>query len=92
MPNEFLDHTVPRFDDVYIVFILLTDNIQGSFKCLMHFCKSIKITFLEARELLKIKPVYRKQQDSFDRILKCITHLIYLLLATAKTEQDISLV
>lgn len=51
-----------------------------------------KIIILEARELLKIKPVYRKQQDSFDRILKCVTHLIYLLLATAKTEQDMLLV
>lgn len=33
MPNEFLDHSVPRFDDVYVVFVLLTDNIQGLFKC-----------------------------------------------------------
>lgn len=41
-----------------------------------------------ARELLQIRPIYRKQQENFDRILKCLTHLLYLLLATAKTEED----
>lgn len=39
----------------------------------------------EARRLLQIKPVHKKQQENFDRVLKCITHLIYLLVATAKT-------
>jgi hypothetical protein len=40
----------------------------------------------EPRSLLKIKPVHKKQQENFDRVLKCITHLLYLLLATAKTD------
>lgn len=46
----------------------------------------------EAQELLQIRPVYRKQQENFDRVLKCITHLIYLLLKTAKTVQEKRLV
>lgn len=37
----------------------------------------------EAKKLLAIRPVYKKQQDNFDKILKCITHIIYLLTATA---------
>lgn len=28
-PNEFDDHGVPRFEDVYGVFMLLTENILG---------------------------------------------------------------
>lgn len=42
----------------------------------------------EARELVVIKPAHKRQQDSFDRILKCITHLIYLMLQTAKTSEQ----
>lgn len=34
----------------------------------------------------QIRPVYKRQQESFDRILKCITHLIYLLVETARSE------
>lgn len=37
----------------------------------------------EAKRLLAIRPVYKKQQDNFDKMLKCITHLTYLMIATA---------
>lgn len=43
---------------------------------------------IEARQLLKIRPVYRKQQENFDRVLKCVTHLIYLLVATSQTDEE----
>lgn len=36
--------------------------------------------------------MHKRQVDSFDRILKCITHLIYLLLQTAKTAEHKALV
>lgn len=42
----------------------------------------------EARQLLQIRPVYRKQQENFDRVLKCVTHLMYLLDATSKTDDE----
>lgn len=42
----------------------------------------------EARQLLEIHPVYKKQQESFDRILRCITHLIYLLVETGRTREQ----
>lgn len=30
----------------------------------------------------------KRQQESYDRILKCITHLIYLLVETAHTDEQ----
>lgn len=46
------------------------------------------INFAEARRLLQIKPMHRKQQENFDRVLKCVTHLIYLLVETSKTKEE----
>lgn len=43
---------------------------------------------LDARKLLQIRPKFRKHQENFDRILKCVTHLIYLLEVTSKTEDE----
>ncbi|KAL7302504.1 hypothetical protein TKK_0005147 [Trichogramma kaykai] len=42
----------------------------------------------EARQLLQQRPVYKRQKESYNRILKCVTHLIYLLLETAQTEEE----
>ncbi|XP_073969464.1 ankyrin repeat protein mann-cup [Rhodnius prolixus] len=64
----------PKFQDVYLTFKLLSNNIA-------HY-----------GQLLTIRPVYKRQQESFDRILKCLTHLIYLLVETANTEEEQDLV
>lgn len=37
---------------------------------------------------MQIRPVFKKQQQNFDRIFKCVTHLIYLMLQTAQGEQE----
>ncbi|XP_048505625.1 protein fem-1 homolog C isoform X2 [Athalia rosae] len=42
----------------------------------------------EARQLLDIRPVHKRQQDSYDRILKCVTHLIYLFVQTAQSDEE----
>ncbi|KFB51997.1 AGAP004499-PA-like protein [Anopheles sinensis] len=70
----FVEEGVPRFEDVYAVFSILTANIA------------------EARQLISIRPVHRKQQENFDRVMKCLTHLIFLVLATAKTSSDRELI
>ncbi|XP_053669873.1 protein fem-1 homolog C [Anopheles nili] len=70
MPEEHMEGTVPRFEDVFAVFSILTANITV------------------ARELISLRPVHRKQQENFDRVMKCLTHLMFLMLATAKTEDD----
>lgn len=93
-PNDFIDTDVPRFDDVLDVFNLLTKNLMGNNwfiynkQSLCHITKWFLFLLLsvEARNLLRIKPVYRKQQENFDRVLKCVTHLIYLLVSTAKSD------
>ncbi|XP_057340962.1 protein fem-1 homolog A [Microplitis mediator] len=43
---------------------------------------------IEARQWLQQHPIHRKQQDNYDRILKCVTHLIYLLIQTAQTDEQ----
>lgn len=40
------------------------------------------------RQLLELRPAQKRQQESYDRTLKCITHLIYLLVETAQTDQQ----
>jgi hypothetical protein len=37
----------------------------------------------EMKNLLQIRPIYKKQLDNFDKILKCATHSIYLMIETA---------
>lgn len=43
---------------------------------------------IDARKLLQIRPMYRKQQENFDRVLKCVTHLIFLLEVTSKSFEE----
>lgn len=35
------------------------------------------------RRALAVRPVYKKQAETFDRALRCVTHLVFLLLETA---------
>lgn len=59
----------------------LFDDVLGVFTLLTE-------TISDAQELLQIKPVYRKQQENFDRVLKCIAHLIYLLIRTSHSHAE----
>ncbi|CAH0721353.1 unnamed protein product, partial [Brenthis ino] len=40
-----------------------------------------------ARRALRARPVHRRQADSFDRALRCVAHLLHLLLSTARGAQ-----
>lgn len=37
------------------------------------------------RRALAVRPVHKKQAETFDRALRCVTHLLFLLLETAAT-------
>ncbi|KAJ0170662.1 hypothetical protein K1T71_013434 [Dendrolimus kikuchii] len=37
------------------------------------------------RRLLETRPVFKTQADTFDRALRCVTHLVFLLTETART-------
>lgn len=98
-PNEFVEQGVPRFDDVYGVFEILNKNLLGKGFCGLisepiYKCMTINLFFFfyylptDAKKLLHFRPVYRKQQENFDRVLKCVTHLIYLLVVTATTKEE----
>ncbi|XP_012287674.1 protein fem-1 homolog CG6966 [Orussus abietinus] len=50
--------------------------------------KLLTSQLMEAGELFQIRPVYKRQQDNYDCILKCITHLIYLLTRTAQSPEE----
>lgn len=99
-PNEFDDQGVPRFEDVYEVFMSLTENILGTIQhtsfgwCNENLNENFELFFCisDARQLLQIRPVHKKQQENFDRVLKCVTHLIYLLVKCAKEEHEKRLV
>ncbi|XP_058800378.1 protein fem-1 homolog A [Phymastichus coffea] len=42
----------------------------------------------EAKRLLQYRPVHKRQGETYDCILKCVTHLIYLLIETAQTNEE----
>lgn len=37
---------------------------------------------------MQIRPIHNRQRDSYDRIVKCVTHLIYLLVENAETPEE----
>ncbi|XP_055634118.1 protein fem-1 homolog A-like [Toxorhynchites rutilus septentrionalis] len=47
---------------------------------------------LETRHLLSVQPISRVQQDNHDNTVRCLTHLIYLLLSTAGNQTERRLV
>ncbi|XP_070167177.1 protein fem-1 homolog A-like isoform X2 [Polyergus mexicanus] len=50
--------------------------------------KLLSSQLTEARQLLEKRPVHKRQRDNYDRILKCVTHLIYLLVEKAKSDEQ----
>lgn len=90
-PSDFVERGVPKFDDVLGVFTLLNKNLLGKWLwCIPSEWPILNFVhcFADAWNLLQIRPVYRKQQENFDRVLKCVTHLIYLLVATAESDDE----
>lgn len=54
--------------------------------------KSLTNNIQEARQLLTIRPQNKRQMDNFDKILKCITYLIFLMLQLVRTDQQMVVV
>lgn len=64
------------------------DNVQQRFHDIVSTFKFMTNDIVEIRQLLTIPPIYKRQADFFDKILKCITHLIYLMIQTSSSEED----
>ncbi|XP_072398856.1 protein fem-1 homolog A-like [Diabrotica undecimpunctata] len=60
-------------------------DIMSVFHLLTH-------NIIEIRQLLNIRPVYKRQVDFFDKMLKCIAHLIYLMVETMSTDDEVAIV
>ncbi|XP_063238060.1 protein fem-1 homolog A [Bacillus rossius redtenbacheri] len=54
------------------------EDVVTTFRCLADQVVSM-------RHLLEVRPVYKRQQECYDRTLRCLTHLIYLLVETYHT-------
>lgn len=68
-------------------------EVQGqaelpSFEEVLKVFNLLTADIAETKRLLTIRPIHKKQQDNFDKILKCITHLIYLLVSTAGSSEE----
>lgn len=70
-------------DDQFIPFEVQGQPELPSFEEIYKVFNLLTTDIAEAKRLLAIRPIYKKQQDNFDKMLKCITHLTYLMTATA---------
>ncbi|KOC59247.1 Protein fem-1 like protein C [Habropoda laboriosa] len=50
--------------------------------------KLLTSQLIEAKELLEKRPVHKRQRESYERILKCVTYLIYLLVQTGTSDEE----
>ncbi|XP_019875866.1 protein fem-1 homolog CG6966 isoform X2 [Aethina tumida] len=66
-------------------YMMNEDNNGQRFLDIVSTFKIMTQDIVEMRHLLTIRPVYKRQAEFFDKVLKCITHLIYLMIDTAKT-------
>ncbi|XP_054168730.1 protein fem-1 homolog C-like [Oppia nitens] len=55
------------------------------FDDVFHTVKLLVEEFPKAMRLLKVRPIFKRQQDNFDKILKVLTHLFYVLNVIPKT-------
>lgn len=67
------------------------NNVEQRFHDIVQTFKLLTHDIVEMRALLSIKPQYKRQLDFFEKIVRCITHLIYLMGETAKTKANIKL-
>ncbi|XP_061723486.1 protein fem-1 homolog C isoform X1 [Cydia pomonella] len=54
----------------------------------VHIAELLMNALPEAREWLVPRPVFKKQADTFDRALRCLAHLLHLMLDTASTDEE----
>ncbi|CAG9821966.1 unnamed protein product [Phaedon cochleariae] len=79
--------------EYHVKFVTNKENtIRQRFHNAVSTFKLMTSNIVEIRKLLTIKPVYKRQADFFDKMLKCITHLIYLMIETISMDEERKLV
>ncbi|KFM80845.1 Protein fem-1-like protein, partial [Stegodyphus mimosarum] len=66
---------------------LLREQVQ--FTDVFESIKLLVYRFESSKCLLNARPIFKKHQDNFDKILKVLTHLFYVLYVIPKTPQEV---
>ncbi|XP_066581895.1 protein fem-1 homolog C [Prorops nasuta] len=64
------------------------DKVAPQFDDVIAIFQLLSSQLTEARKLLEKRPVYNRQQENYDRMLKCVTHLLYLLVEIANSDEE----
>lgn len=68
------------------------DNLLPRFDDVLGVFRTLAESAVEVKDLLQVRPVFRRQQENYDRVLRCLAHLIYLLINTVHTEAQHKLI
>lgn len=64
------------------------DKEEPRFCDVVAIFKLLSSQLIETKELLEKRPVYKRQRDNYERIIKSVTHLIYLLIETGTSDDQ----
>ncbi|KAH8383333.1 hypothetical protein KR009_008019 [Drosophila setifemur] len=62
------------------------DNVLPRFEDVLGVFRTLSESAIVVKHLLLLRPVFRRQQENYDRVMRCLAHLIYLLINTVHTE------
>ncbi|EDW80634.1 uncharacterized protein Dwil_GK11460 [Drosophila willistoni] len=68
------------------------ENVLPRFDDVLGVFRTLAESAVEVRHLLQLRPVFRRQQENYDRVMRCLAHLIYLLINTVQTEAQRKLI
>ncbi|XP_076252370.1 ankyrin repeat protein mann-cup isoform X1 [Rhynchophorus ferrugineus] len=64
------------------------NNTQQRFHDILETFKLLTSNAADVKPLLSIRPQYKRQLEFFEKMVKCITHLIYLMVETIETPEN----
>ncbi|KAH8325255.1 hypothetical protein KR074_008057 [Drosophila pseudoananassae] len=68
------------------------DNVLPRFEDVLGVFRTLADSAIVVKHLLLLRPVFRRQQENYDRVMRCLAHLIYLLINTVHTEAQNKLI
>ncbi|XP_017047101.1 protein fem-1 homolog C [Drosophila ficusphila] len=68
------------------------DNVLPRFEDVLGVFRTLAESATVVKHLLLLRPVFRRQQENYDRVMRCLAHLIYLLINTVHTEAQNKLI
>ncbi|KAI8045563.1 protein fem-1 homolog C [Drosophila gunungcola] len=68
------------------------DNVLPRFEDVLGVFRTLAESAIVVKHLLLLRPVFRRQQENYDRVMRCLAHLVYLLINTVHTEAQSKLI